>query len=64
MQIKSGESTFFRCSRAANLIVSDGIWPKFKRIHALMYGLVAYNHDEKHMKIKALEWLQHCTAIF
>ena len=37
---------FFRCSRAAIFVVSDGIEPKFKLIHTFMYVLVTYKDEE------------------
>ena len=36
---------FFRCSRAANSEVSDGILPKLKLIQAFMVGLVTCKND-------------------
>ena len=50
LQRKSGESIFFRYSRAANSVVSDGILQKFKLIHTFMYVLVTYNNEENSMK--------------
>ena len=50
MQRKPGESVVFRCSRAANSVVSDDIWPKFKLIHTFMYVLVTYKDKEIQMK--------------
>ena len=44
------ESIVFRCSRAANSEVSDGIWPKSKLIHTFMYVLVTYKDEENQMK--------------
>ena len=43
---------FFRCSRAANSVVSHGIWPKFKLINAFMYRyvLVTYKNEEDQIK--------------
>ena len=50
MQRKHGESVVFRCSRAANSVVSDGICPKFKLIHTFMHVLVTYKDEENQMK--------------
>ena len=50
MQRKPGETIFFRCSRAANSVVSDVIGLKLKLIHAVMYALVTYKNDENQMK--------------
>ena len=50
LQRKSGESIFFRYSRAANSLVSDGILKKLKLIHTLMYILVTYKNEENTMK--------------
>ena len=35
---------------AANSVVSDRIWPKFKLIHAFMYVLVTYKNEDDQMK--------------
>ena len=40
----------FKCSRAANSIVIEGIWPKFKLLHTFMYVLVTYKNQENQMK--------------
>ena len=37
---------FFRCSRAANSKISDGILPKFKPIQAFMLDLVTWKNEE------------------
>ena len=50
MQRKPGESVVFRCSKAANSVVSDGIWPKFNLVHTFMYVLVTYKDEENQMK--------------
>ena len=44
-----GESIVFKCSQAANSVVSDGIWWKFKLIHTFMYVLVTYKDEENQM---------------
>ena len=36
---------FFRRSRAANSIVSGGIWPKFKLIQAFMHVLITCKNE-------------------
>ena len=41
---------FFRCSRAANSIVSDGIWPKFKLIQAFMHVLITCKYEMNPIK--------------
>ena len=46
MQRKPGESVVFRCSRAANSEVSDGILPKFIPIQAFMADLVTCKNEE------------------
>ena len=38
---------------AANSVVSDEIWPKFKFIHAFMYVMVTYKNEEDQMKNEA-----------
>ena len=50
MQRKPGECIVFRCSRAANSLVSYGIGPKFKLTHTFMYVLVTYRDEENQMK--------------
>ena len=50
LQRKPGESVVFRRSRAANSVVSDGIWPICKLIYAFMYVLVTYKDEENQMK--------------
>ena len=47
---ETGETIFFRCSRADNSLVSDEIWQKFKLIHTFMYVLVTYKNEEDQMK--------------
>ena len=37
---------FFRCSRAANSVVGDGILMKFKLIQAFMFVLVTQKNEE------------------
>ena len=37
---------YFRCSRAAYSVVSDGIWP----IQSLMYVLITYKDEKNKMK--------------
>ena len=34
----------------AQVIVIDGIWPKFKQVHTFMYVLVTYKDEENQMK--------------
>ena len=50
MYWKPGESVVFRYSRAANSVVSYGIWQKFKLIYTFMYVLVTYRDEENQMK--------------
>ena len=38
-------TSIFRRSRAANSIVSGGIWPKFKRIQAFMHVLITCKYE-------------------
>ena len=40
----------FRRSRAANSVVSSGIWPKFELIQALMYVLVTCKYEKDRIK--------------
>ena len=51
---KIAEDTWWKCSfqmlKAANSIVSDEIWPKFKLINTLIYVLVTYKDEENQMK--------------
>ena len=41
---------FFRRSRAANSIVSGGIWPKFKLIQAFMHVLITCKYEKDPIK--------------
>ena len=40
----------FKCSRAANSLVGDGIWQQFKLIQAFMVVLVTCKNDEDPFK--------------
>ena len=66
LQRKPAETIFYRCSRAANSIVSDGIWAKFKLTYALMYVLVTYKNEEDQMQNECARvvWSKHYAAIF
>ena len=39
-------TSIFRRSRAANSIVSGGIWPKFKLIQAFMHVLITCKYEK------------------
>ena len=41
---------FSDAQMAANSVVSDGIWPKFKLVHTFVYVLVTYKDEENQMK--------------
>ena len=43
-------NSFFKCSRAANSVVGDGIWQKFKLIQAFMVVLVTCKNDDDPFK--------------
>ena len=43
-------TSIFRRSRAANSVVSSGIWPKFELIQALMYVLVTCKYEKDRIK--------------
>ena len=47
---KAVTSIFFRRSRAANSIVSGGIWPKFKLIQAFMHVLITCKYEKDPIK--------------
>ena len=49
-ELKSGDVDFFRRSRAANSIVSGGIWPKFKLIQAFMHVLITCKYEKDPIK--------------
>ena len=51
-------TSIFRCSRAANSVVSSGIWPKFELIQALMYVLVTCKYEKDQIK-KSREMWRH-----
>ena len=41
---------FSDAQRAANSVVSDGIWPKVKLVYTFMYVLATYKNEENQMK--------------
>ena len=41
---------FFRCSRAANSVVSGPIWPKFELVRDFMHVLVTCKHKKDRIK--------------
>ena len=43
-------TSIFRRSRAANSIVSGGIWPKFKLIQAFMHVLITCKYEKDPIK--------------
>ena len=47
---------FFRRSRAANSIVSGGIWPKFKLIQAFMHVLITCKYEMDPIKKAEKMW--------
>ena len=47
---KSGK--FFRCSRAANSVVSGLIWPKFELVRDFMHVLVTCKYKKDQIKNK------------
>ena len=49
----------FQSSRAANSVVGDGIWQKFKLIQAFMVSLLPARMNKIQSKMKALECSQH-----
>ena len=51
-------------SRAANSAVLGPIWPNFELVRDVMDVLVTRKYEEDPIKMKALEWTQHFTAIF
>ena len=51
-----------RRSRAANSIVSGGIWPKFELMQAFVHCLVTCKNEENPFKnLRGLEWSQHIS---
>ena len=54
LQWKPGENIFFRCSKVADPVGSDGIWQKLKLIHDFMYVLVTYKNKYDQMKVITL----------
>ena len=53
--------SIFKCPRAANSIICDGIWQKFKLMQACMVVLDSYKNDEYPFENEALEWSQHLS---
>ena len=47
---KKWQHQFFRGSRAANSVVRGWIWPNFKLIQALMYGIVTCRYEKDLME--------------
>ena len=48
-------TSIFRRSRAANSIVSGGIWPKFKLIQAFMHVLITCKYEKDPIKKNSRE---------
>ena len=49
-------TSIFRRSRAANSIVSGGIWPKFKVIQAFMHVLITCKYEKDPIKTAEKMW--------
>ena len=47
---EKGQHRFFRCSRAANSVVHDQIWPNFKLIKALIYVIITCKYEKDLIK--------------
>ena len=47
---EKGQHQFFRCSRAANSVVHDQIWPNFKLIKALIYVIITCKYEKDLIK--------------
>ena len=47
---EKGHHRFFRCSRAANSVVHDRIWPNFKLIQALIYVIITCKYEKDLIK--------------
>ena len=43
---KKGQHRFFRCSKVANSVVPDRIWPIFELIQALMNVIVTCKYEK------------------
>ena len=50
---------FFRCSRAANSVVSGSIWPKFKLVRDFMHVLVTASIKRIGSKTTKKRWQHH-----
>ena len=55
---------FFRRSRAANSIVSGGIWPKFNLIQAFMHVLITCKYEKDPIKNSRENVMTSSMAIF
>ena len=47
---EKGQHRCFRCSRAVNPVVLDGIWPNFKLIQALVYVSATCKYEKDLIK--------------
>ena len=47
---EKGATSIFRCSRAANSVVPDQIWPNSELIQALMYVIVTCKYEKDLIK--------------
>ena len=44
------DTSFFQSSRAAYLVASSGIWPKFELVQTVMYILIACKNKKDRIK--------------
>ena len=58
---EKGQHQFFRCSRAANSVVHDQIWPNFKLIKALIYVIITCKYEKDLIKNS---WEKKATSFF
>ena len=47
---RKGATSILRCSRAANSVVLDRIWPNFVLIQALIYVIITCNYEKDLIK--------------
>ena len=49
-ETRKGATSNFRCSRAANSVVHDRIWPNFELIQALIYVIINCKYEKDLIK--------------
>ena len=45
-ETRKGATSIFRCSRAANSVVHDRMWPNFELVQALIYVIITCKYEK------------------